>query len=216
MNRTLAMLGSLLVLCLGLVAPANAACPIPGTYSTTLGNVDPGRVSESWCTGAAGQPGNMQNAMSWDGAALGAQWHVWGMTIDAMGAVEIGNTVDGSGNGTITYQTGYDGGQFWLSGANVWSPGGDLVGLVQDYVVVATVTVIGGTPVGLTSNVSFHGTFDACGNDCIIEFAIANAIRIGQGDMLPADYPACCINVSIDCAVDADSATWGSIKGLYR
>jgi hypothetical protein len=208
---------------------AGAACPVPGVYTTLDGSLIGGRVSEAWCAGMPGQPGNTENAMSWDGALLGDMWHIWGMAIDANGAVEIGNTVDGNGNGTITYETHYDGGQFWLSGAYPWSLGGDLTGTVHDYVVIATVTLVGGQAVGLTSNVSFTGIFTNCANDCVIEFAIANALKVGEGDMLPADYPdflcgatmgewfdACCATASLDCAVDTDSDTWGSIKGLYR
>lgn len=224
-----------------LAAPAPAQCPdAVGIWTTTDGSLLGGRVSEAWC-GADGQPlmpgrpGNTENAMSWDGSLLGGQWRVWGMTIDENGAVEIGNTVDGDGNGTITYSTSYLGGEYWLAKEHTWSFGYvDLTGELTSYLVIATVTYVGGTAVGATANVSFTGRFSECpeDNNCVIDFAIANAMLIWRSDYptpMPADYPdflcgatmgelfdACCITISIDCAVAEQPTTWGGVKSLYR
>ncbi len=47
------------------------------------GTILGGRASDAWCTGVGpGRPGNTESAMSWDGTNLGAQWRIWGMTID--------------------------------------------------------------------------------------------------------------------------------------
>jgi hypothetical protein len=233
------LIPSLFLLVLAL--PAMAQCPDEvGIFMTGNGTLLGGRVSEAWC-GANGEPimpgrpGNTENAMSWDGTALGTQWRVWDMAIDENGAGEIGNTLDGNGNGTITYSTNYLGGQFWLSKDHTWSYGiVDLMGDITSYLVITTVTYVAGNAVGATSNVSFTGVFSDCpqANGCVIEFAIANAILVwssAYGTPLPADYPdflcgadmgelfdACCITASLDCLVSAEESTWGAVKSLYR
>lgn len=214
---------------------ALAVCPhTVGVFGTAGGQVLPGRVSEAWCGGYPGQTGNVENAESWDGSGLGTQWRVWGMSIDAAGAVLIADTINPTtGNGTRTYQTFYDGGQYWLDGAGDWGDGfNDLTGSLTSYMVVTTITYIRNNPVGATSNVSFTGDFGACpnSNGCVIEFGIANAMLVWRPGLapLPAAYPAflcgatgelfdaCCITISIQCTVPTEDSTWGSLKGLYR
>ncbi|MCX5752176.1 MAG: hypothetical protein NTW97_00880 [Candidatus Krumholzibacteria bacterium] len=69
---------------------ANPNAPKDGVYSTSNGTVLGGHASEAWCTGVGpGRVGNMESAMSWDGANLGTQWKVWGMAIDAAGPVRL-------------------------------------------------------------------------------------------------------------------------------
>jgi len=228
--------------CLAMVAVASfaaAQCPnLDGAWSTTTGTMIGGRASEAWCGAGypvqAGVPGNTENAMSWDGSTLGTEWKAWGMQIDANGAVLISDTVVG-GNGTLTYRTNYDGGQFWLTKDNTWADGlADLTGYMTSYVVFTTVTYWGGAPQGATSNISFTGTFSNCSgvNGCEIQFAIANAIKIWDTGYLvpmPVGYPgflcsatqgelfdACCITVGINCVVDNDQPTWGSLKATYK
>lgn len=227
----------LLVFSFGILLAASASAQCPGTVgafsSNDGGPVLNGRVSEAWCAGAPGQPGNLENAYSWDGAVLGTQWHVWDMAIDAAGATLIADNVDGYGNGTRTYQTFYAGGQFFLAGTGPWGDGGDLTGTLTSFVVYTTITFVAGQQVGASSNISFAGNFTSCPapNLCRIEFAIANACRVwmsGGGDM-PAGYPAllcgadlgelwdtCCMTIYIDCLVPTEDASWGAIKGLYR
>lgn len=217
--------------------PALAACPnSAGYYTTTNGTLLPGRASEAWCAGGPGQPGNVENAESWSGAALGTQWKMWGMTIDANGAVEVGRRQLGAYL-YIDYATDYDGGQFWLSGAYPWAEGVDLVGHLTAYHVSTTVTYYNGVPVGQTSNITMTGIFDECGwpgrpENCVLEFAIANAIKIWDSNSagaMPANYPpflcnatlgelfdACCITAAINCAVPNEGASWGQLKGWYR
>lgn len=223
-----------------LAGAAWAQCPSAiGSWSTYDGTMIGGRASEAWC-GAYGNPvmpgqtGNTENAMSWDGMVLGGQWRVWGMEIDAAGAMLLNDSVVG-GEGTRTYLTNYDGGTYWLSKDHTWGDGlVDLVGSVHDYQVIATVTYEGGVAVGATSNISFNGTFDNCPqmNECELRFAIANAMlvwRTGMDMAMPADYPdflcganggelfeVCCITIDIFCTVDDADATWGAVKSLYR
>ncbi len=221
-----------LVLVLGLAASALAGCPDSGYYRTSNGTLLPGRVSEAWCNGGPGQPGNTENAMSWDGT-LGMQWKVWGQAIDAVGAVEVENTVDVNGDGYIDYVTNYTGGQFWLSGAHIWSLDGlDITGSLTYYNVAARVQYVGGQPVAVNSNVFFDGMIDDC-DDCQIAYTIANAELIWSsafGTPAPADYPAllcdattgelydaCCITMVITCGgVATEGQTWGHVKALYR
>ncbi len=223
-----------------IAAPAWAQCPSAiGTWSTTDGTMIGGRASEAWCGAGGnplmpGQPGNTENAMSWNGSVLGGQWHIWGMSIDAVGAILLNDSVV-AGDGSRTYLTNYDGGQFWLTKDHTWGDGLiDLVGQIHNYQVIATVTYEGGAAVGATSNITFSGTFDSCPsmNDCELRFAIANAMliwRSGSPTAMPLNYPpflcganggelfdVCCITLDILCAVDDEPTTWGSLKALYR
>jgi hypothetical protein len=220
------------LLALGLTASALAGCPDSGYYRTGNNTILPGRVSESWCNGGPGQPGNTENAMSW-GPNLGDQWKVWGQVIDASGAVEVGNTVDVNGNGYIDYTTNYTGGQFWLSGTHSWSLDGQpITGSLTYYNVASRVEFVAGQAVAVNSNVFFDGAIDGC-SSCMIAYTIANTELIWSsnfGTPAPADYPAllcgattgelfdaCCITMAITCGgVATESQTWGSIKTLYR
>ncbi|MFO7652555.1 MAG: hypothetical protein R6X25_01920 [Candidatus Krumholzibacteriia bacterium] len=218
-----------------------AYCPdVIGTWGTQYGTLLEGRVSEAWCGAdgspvAPGQPGNVENAYSWDGVTLGTQWRVWGMAVDASGPQLSSDTVDANGNGSRTYVTNYVGGEYWLSGAYDWTNGSeDLTGVLESYLVVTTLTFIGGNVVGQTSNVTLTGRFTECpeANNCVLEFAIANAILDWRSDFgmpMPAGYPAflcgatqgelfssCCITMRVNCAVGAEGTTWGALKQLYR
>jgi hypothetical protein len=222
--------------------------PKDGIYSTTTSSMLAGRASEAFCGGVApgvtvvgfgvtdvgpGLPGNTENAMSWDGVVLGGQWHIWGMTIDAAGAVETGQVFDAYGNGWRDYVTNYTGGLFWLSGAHTWGDGlGDFTGTITYYNVGAKVSYVGWVPVGITANTSLRGSFDSC-NYCFIDYGVANTLLIWRtGDMppMPANYPpflcganagelhdVCDVTISIFCDVTATQpSTWGTIKELFR
>lgn len=200
-------------------------------FSTYTGTLLAGRASEAWCgtPEQPGVPGNQENALSWDGATLGAQWHVWGMTIDEAGAGMVASDIDEYGNGWIDYVTNYDGGQFWLDGDHFGDGSTDFTGNIMYYNVSARVTLVGGVPVGLTSNITFNGLFNEC-DCCYLEFVIANAMRIWDGinGPMPPDYPpficgtngelfdACCITASISCYVSTRETSWGGIKTLHR
>lgn len=230
-----------LLCCLVLAGAASAQCPSAiDTWSTTNGTMLPGRASEAWCgvppyPFQPGVPGNTQNAMSWNGTALGTQWKTWGMSINAAGAVLLSDMVDANGNGSRTYGTHYDGGQFWLSATNTWSDGiADLTGSLTSYYVVITITYVNFNAVGATSSITFTGSFDNCAatNNCRITFTIANAFLIwgsGQVTPMPANYPSflcgatmgqlfdiCCISMQIQCAVTDEPTSWGRVKSLYR
>ncbi len=235
----------MIILAVLLVAFSQAAfaqCPNAiGQWTTTNGTIDAGRATEAWCgtDGApiqGGMPGNTQNAMSWDGAALGTQWQAWGMSIDATGAVLLIDTVDPvTGNGIRTYSTNYNDGQFWLTRDHTWADGlADLTGNLTTFNVVSTFTIINFAPVGATSNITFTGDFLNCegANGCEIRFGITNAMLVWSpafGGSMPADYPpllcnanmgeafgVCCITVDIFCVVGTEEMSWGSLKALYK
>jgi hypothetical protein len=206
--------------------------PYPGEWTTVDDQVDGGRISEAYCNDPfePGEPGNTLSAMSWDGASLALQWYFWGMSIDAQGAVETGREINEYGFGYIDYVTEYESGSFWMTGSHAWSDGTDLTGSVTGCNVGARVTIAGGVPVGMTSNITVDGVFDQCGG-CTIKI-IANSQRIwqpGEGTM-PSGYPPflcgaasgelhdmCCISVQIQCPVVAtEPITWGAIKAIYR
>lgn len=215
-----------------LAVPVWSQCPAPGTYSTTDETILGGRSSEAWCSGVGpGQVGNTENAQSWDPdtGELGGQWKVWGMSIAAV-PLCIYDGVNESGNGIMVWQTFYEGGQFELA-AGYFGPGSDpFDGVVYDFEVTATQTFVGGEMVGLSSNISFNGSFDDCPN-CVLEYVITNAMLVwytGAGPM-PPDYPeflcgavageffdVCCIDAVIRCGTGVEESTWGAIKNLYK
>lgn len=229
-----------IVLILMVAGSALAACPdVLGIWSSNP-ETNPdfallnGRISEGWCNGGAGDPGNTQNAMSWDGATLGTDWMIWGMAINAGGPILVFDGVSG-GNGVRIYQTSYDGGEFILDGSGEWTSGNvELNGTINDYLVVTTVTYSGGAVVAAVSNITFTGIFGDCPpeNACVIEFAIANAALIWRSDFgtpMPANYPdflcgadmgelfsTSDITLAINCAVATEEHSWSSVKDLYR
>jgi hypothetical protein len=224
----------LLILAASYVGAASSNPPKDGVYSTSNGTLLGGRASEAWCSGAGpGQAGNTENAMSWDGANLGAQWKVWDMAIDASGAVETARHLDSQGTGWIDYATNYTGGRFWLSGDNGWGDGStDYTGALTYYNVGARVNYVAGQPVGVTSNIFLTGVFDGCPS-CSVEYAISNALlvwRTGYSTAMPASYPpfqcnassgelfdACCTVAKIHCTpISTNPSTWGGIKTLFR
>jgi hypothetical protein len=209
------------------------ALPFEGAWTAPGGGLLEGRISEAWCYSpfSPGQPGNTLNAQSWDGAALGTQWKVWGMSIDATGAAEVDSDINRAGFGWIDYRTNYEGGRFWLVGSGAWSDGTDLEGDVTVCNVNARVTLVNFMPVAVTSNITIVGVFDVC-EMCSIEIA-ANSTRLwmtGDAAAMPANYPpflcsanggelhySCCMNAEIMCSVTGtEESTWGAIKEMHR
>ena len=207
--------------------------PKGGIYTTENGTCLGGRFSEAWCSGlGAGRPGNTENGLSWNGASLGTQWMLWGMTVDASGAVETARYFNAAGTGWINYVTNYTGGQFWLSRNGLWGYGTvDYTGVVDYYNISARVNYVAWQPVGVTSNITMEGTFDECPN-CTLSI-MGNGLLIwqtGYQTPMPANYPpflcnattgelfeACCPVIEIYCEpVSTESSTWGGIKALYR
>ncbi|RJR27685.1 MAG: hypothetical protein C4574_05920 [Candidatus Latescibacterota bacterium] len=225
---------ALAMLVSSVVAAQCAHQPVPGSYKTLDGTMIGGRASEAFCSGAGpGVPGNTQNAESWNGAALGTQWKIWGMAIDAAGAVETARSINSSGTGWIDYVTNYAGGFFWLSGSHTWGDGlGDFSGTITYYNVGTKVSYFMGMIVGVTSNITLRGQFADCPY-CFIDYSLANSMLIwktGDGAPMPANYPPflcganggelhdiCCVTLNIVCDPTAtETSTWGAIKDLYR
>ena len=230
----------LVVALVGLLASsALGACPdLIGIWSSNP-ETNPdypllnGRYSEAWCSGVGPLvAGNTINAMSFDGATLGLEWRMEGMSIDAAGTTLVFDGVSG-GNGVRIYQTAYNGGTFWLGGDGVWTFGDvELNGVIADFQIVSTQYIVGGQITAVVCNITFNGIFDDCGNDCVIEFAIANAAQVwqtGSNDPMPANYPGflCSANsgelyttsditIGINCAVSAENQNWSSVKETFR
>jgi len=227
----------LLAFALVLAAPAFAADPIPGTYTS----VDMGFGSQNVLTGRGSNSrpvpdlgvDNVVNAMSWDGATLGTQWRFQCAVSISQSST---NNLDANGNGTVLFETVYTGGTFWLSMAGPWSGGPvDLTGVMNTTTRNTTLQYVAFNPVAAVENVSTSGTFD--GSACVLQFVINNNVGIGDTDIpmsLPADYPqfldtACQtgsrtsgswgdvrdIMLSIDCPVPAVPSTWGHLKQVY-
>lgn len=229
--------GLLAVFMLLLVAaPALATCPVEGVYRSAQETMELGRAAEGWCGAggnpvAFGQPGNALHLMSWDGGVLGGQWHIYGLTVNAAGAVLVDSYMSPQGIGWKDYLINYDGGHFWLTGDHTWSEDGlPLTGTVTAFSISVRVNYFLNEVDGATSNVSMTGAFDGCG-ECVFQYVLADGLlawRTGWPNM-PAGYPelpcganvgeltdVCSINANINCAVTDESETWGDVKSLFR
>ena len=224
---------TVLFLCL-VAGAALAACPdADGLFTYADGSLMPGRASEAWCDGNAGETGNTQSAYSWDGSALGTEWRIWGMEIDAAGPTLLYSTVNANGDGIAAYSTNYDGGQIWLSKDGAWGDGvNDLAGTITYCHVDIQITYLGGVPVQTNSNIMMTGGIDDCANNCVVEYIVTNAALAWSsawGTTMPGDYPAllcsasigelfdvCCPRLSLSCAVPNETRSWGGLKTLYR
>jgi hypothetical protein len=173
--------------------------------------------------------------MSWDGSVVGSQWAAWGMAIDANGAVLVSDTVDEFGNGVRTYSTDYIGGSFWLTEDHTWSDGvNSLSGDLNEYNVIARLTIQEGVTVGVSSDITFSGDFTGCSGaeGCVMHFTITEAQLAWHpnfGGTMPLNYPALLcgaptgeafdvpnITGEITCAVATEETNWGSLKALYK
>jgi len=167
-------------------APAVAG-PLPGYYdSECIGQVIEGRWSESYVNDVPGYIGNTVHAASWNGVALGTQWELVDAAI-AADPVMVGNTVDGSGNGTVTWYTVYGGGVLTLTDqGDWWNPldlGDHYTVTVTSYTHTTQVRYSGGVPVEQSTIVEMSGTFDGYYPPYEVSFLVAQALQIDEGDL---------------------------------
>ncbi|NNF06952.1 MAG: hypothetical protein HKN21_09345 [Candidatus Eisenbacteria bacterium] len=225
-------------LTLTFAVPAQAADPVPGTYTS----IDIGFGSQDVLTGRGSNSrpvpdlgiDNVFNTMSWDGATLGTQWNFQCAVSTSQTTT---NNLDANGNGTILFETIYTGGTFWFSMSGPWSGAAvDLTGTVNTTIRNTTLQYVNFVPVAAVENVSTSGAFD--GSGCVLDFVINNTVGLGDTDSnppLPADYPpfldtACQTGVrtsgswgdirdiilAISCPTAVEPKTWGGIKQIYN
>ena len=170
---------SALILSLASTATASGANPpLVGTYKTLSGTVLPGRATESMpCDSCFGQVGNLIMAESWDGSALGTNWKVSCPQVATTPTLIYDGVVGGTGQ--RIYQAAYAGGTLWLSGTGAWGTGDPYyTGSLTSFTVIAAKQYVGGTLVGIVSNVNFTGNID--GYDDCFTLAISNAEFLGS------------------------------------
>ncbi len=224
-----------------LAAPALAfAAPNAGTYQTTDlgGQLLTGRASSHRTGINSGLP-HVLHSQSWNGSTLGTQWELRCAVENAAFGIQD-NRVNGTG--TIVYSSTYTGGQFELY--NTGGAWGDGVAALGTTSIISTVQFVNinnvSTPVASVVNANTSGDF---GGGCVLTFAIANGVGVGETTSLdvsiqkPADYPTflaanCGLalpneqfgtwgtmitgTLRIDCSVDATTSTWGAVKNIYR
>ena len=213
------------------------AQPVPGTYTSPFrgGNILNGRASVSRPTVNSGFP-KVFHGQSWDGATLGTQWEI-SCGIETVGTppdVSLYNPI--TGTGFITYYQTFNGGTFNLYnvGAPGWGSGSGTLNVTQ---ATSQVYLINFVPVSSSFTALTSGTFTE--GTCRLDFAFGNGFGVGETPyaVKPATYPAflagdCSladaatqfgvwadtndIIVTISCPVDAQSASWGKVKSLYR
>jgi hypothetical protein len=217
---------------LALPVAALAADPVPGIYTSTANDFLEGRGSASWENAPLNKSINhVFNSQSWDGMSLGTEW----VFKCGVGNTTVTNVDTTNGDGFIYYQTVYTGGTFWLTKNGPWGDSvNDLTGTLNTTTDNTTVAYSDGNPIWAVSNVNTTGLFD--GSDCVLEFAIANALGLGDTDVagFPMSYPPfldpmctsgsrirgswgdlLTLAMSIDCPTPIQSHTWGSIKTLH-
>jgi hypothetical protein len=239
----------ILAFVLALVASPVLATPLPpvvGVYNSSDipgGTMLTGRFSESWPGGGPGQLTNTVNAASWNGTQLGTEWRVWCPGI-ILAPIFIADTRIG-GTGDVVWLTYYGGGRFWYSMNGPWSADNltDFTGSIDQFTAYTTYMYVGGTLLGIRSNITTIGTFDqlypSWGTRCF-DYTINNATFFGSTDTgtKPADFPSfldpanCPSDVGTlnaggwgsatqitlmitGCAVPAEPSTWGRIKTRY-
>jgi hypothetical protein len=239
-----AVLLPVLILSLTSIATASGTNPpLVGTYKTLTSTVLPGRATESMpCDSCFGQVGNLIMAESWDGSTLGTNWKVSCPQVAMTPTLIYDGLV--SGTGQRIYQAAYAGGQLWLSGTGSWGSGDpSYSGDLTSFTVVAAYQYVGGTLVGIVSNINFSGNID--GYDDCFTLAISNAEFLGTTSPIPPGArvavsgpfpafqgPSDCnlsgthgsywdvhdITFSIlgHCVTSTRSSSWGGLKSLYR
>ncbi len=216
------------------------AAPNAGTYTTTDlgGQLLTGRASSHRTGINSGLP-HVLHSQSWNGTTLGTQWELRCAVENAAFGIQDNRV---GGVGTIVYSSTYTGGQFELY--NTGGPWGDGVAALGTTTIISTVQFINignvSTPVASVVNANTSGDF---GGGCVLTFAIANGVGVGETTSLnpaivkPADYPsfldAACApaaaneqfgtwgtmitgTLRIDCSVAATPSTWGTVKNIYR
>jgi hypothetical protein len=233
------------ILVLALLAPSAFAVdgPIPGTYKTLTGTIQPGKATESMPADLAeGQLGNMIWAESWNGSVLGSNWKVMCAQIASSPQLVFDN-VDGNGNGQRAYRTDYTGGLLWLDGNGAWynaaSPAAAYSAAISSFSITVYKQIVGGQPSGAVSNIAISGDIE--GYASCFTLAISNAELAGY---TPLGYPPALgpfplfrgpsdcstvgnhgtywnvhdvtLNIIGQCSTPTRSSTWGRIKTLYR
>lgn len=221
------------VLVIGSVA-AYAGPPASGTWTSTAGQFDEGRLSSSWAIGGPGfvGAGNVLHAESWDGATFGVDWKILCPVVTNVNLLV--DLVDGNGDGQRTYQIDYAGGTVHLGGTGPWA-GGDpvYVGLIGTYYEFRTVQYVAFAVVGSVSNHSVSASLQGYSQSCVT-WGIGNSVWLGSGGQQPG-YPdyrdaACAhgpnngdwgdvrdLTISVDgCPVSTEQSSWGAVKAIYR
>ena len=230
-----------LFLSIAVTSAALAGPPADGTYTSTDigGAMLPGRYSESWFP-AKLSVNNTLNEQSWNGAALGTQWH-WYCPWIVSAPTLLVNTVDGNGNGNKIWQVTYSGGVCWLDGAGPWA-GGDAsyTATINSWTAIVTETYANNVEVGTVRSHNANATFTGYSADCMaLEIHNTEKLADTNGGPLPANFPTFwdwngCVDIGtagpgewgdvdsitltvFGCtALAVEQKTWGAVKSLYR
>jgi hypothetical protein len=199
---------------LSLLLPALvlAGPPMYGVYNSNDigGTMLTGRFSESYVGGGPGQVGNTIHALSYDTVNLGTQWRVQCPQIASPPTVISDTRVNGTGD--VVYSTIYTGGTFWLAKNGPWGDNvADYTGTIVSFSNVATYQFVGGTLIGIRSNVTLSGTFDSYPG--VMEFAISNSATFGDTSTQP--FPAVYPDLrDQSCAPGPTQGAWGSVPNI--
>ena len=223
----------LIITIITIACPAFAGPPLNGTYRSVDGDFDEGRQATSWLGGGFLSTGKVLHAQSWSGSALGGDWQI--LCPQVVTVLLLVDAVSG-GNGHRIYQIDYAGGFLVLDGGAPWGNGDpSYTGTIDTCVEIRTVMFADDVKVGSISDHSVSAHFQGYTQSCVT-WAIGNGAWLGETPAVtPADYPtyndtACNptassghfgditdLTLSIaGCALSTQSATWGSVKAMYR
>ena len=186
------------------------AAPLTGSYKSSElgGQVLMGRWSEGFVGGLPSAVGNGGHAQSWDGASLGSQWEVTGVTISST-TLLFGNPLLPTGTFMVLRTFDVTGGQLILKNTGSWWNAGDpgtqyTVNLTQ-YLQVLTVTTDNYVIKNATSTDVFAGDIQGYAGYKVL-YGQAASIYEGQGSSLPANYAAWQPG-------SVTSGAWGTLEG---
>jgi hypothetical protein len=183
-----------------MMAVAAQGSPIIGTYQQNTSMLG-GRWSESYNGGGQSQVGNEIRAASWDGALLGGEWELSGITL-ASDTLVSDQTI---GNLQVKqYYTTFTGGAMTLKNGDWTTLGdGDYTVDLTSFTQSAIVTLSSGTVLTVTAAISMQGTFPAhFGYE--MNYLAAVTVIVGEGSTPPAGYPS----------LSVPSGQWGDANSV--
>jgi hypothetical protein len=172
-------------------SPMVQAAPISPNFGTFEGpGMLDGRWTESFNGGGPSMPTNKLDGASWDGAVLGGQWTLAGVTLVSDQTIFDTGVLPG-GMEMIQYLTVYSGGTVTLKSGGPWTGAGDgdYVVNVNNFSLSTLVQKFGGST-QITGTVSMDGTFQANPAMKMTYLTAVTKIDGGSPAAFPANYPA--------------------------
>lgn len=175
-----------------LISSALSAAPIVGHYESASleGSVLDGRSSDGFAGGFPPNPGDENQAASWDGSTLGTQWELTGAVLDTITLVY--DIPLSSGARTVGYDISYVDAVLTLTDGGPWDGDAgtvDYTANLTEYSMLLQIWYDSNDVITeATASISFEGDFASFGGYRITDGSASGVLR-GMGTTPPADYP---------------------------